>query len=103
LTDEPTAGSSVAAALALAKSRGFTRDSSVQFGRALDKTHTIGADPAPHLKLEYLDKDGRALKPKEVRDLMHDVSSYYSFAFCVIFILITPFVFSLYVWSIGFP
>lgn len=45
---------------------GFGRTGEQQFGRTLDKAHWISDDPAPNLKLEYIDKEGHALKPKEV-------------------------------------
>jgi hypothetical protein len=75
LNDEPLASGGVAAALELAKRRGMHRVlKEEQLGRETDKTFEMGKDdPAPNIKLEYRDKQGRPLKPKEAFRMMSHV------------------------------
>lgn len=65
---------SVSAALAQLSRRGgvdkVTQNSTVLVGRKQDGVFDLRDDPAPHLKLEYLDADGQQLRPKEAHRLM---------------------------------
>jgi len=72
LSDEPALDGGLGAALKMAKLRGFLHQESEQIGRAQDKEFRLRAeeDPAPNIKLEYLDEFGRELKPKEAFRLL---------------------------------
>jgi len=63
----------VVAALDVIKRRGLLHQhDNLQAGRARDKSLAVADDPAPHIKLEYLNESGRSLKPKEAfRHLSH--------------------------------
>lgn len=65
---------SVSAALAQLSRRGgvdkVAQNSTVLVGRQQDGVFDLRDDPAPHLKLEYLDADGQQLRPKEAHRLM---------------------------------
>ena len=65
---------SVSAALAQLSRRGgvdkVAQNSTVLVGRKQDGVFDLRDDPAPHLKLEYLDADGQQLRPKEAHRLM---------------------------------
>ena len=56
--------------LAISPTPKVAQNSTVLVGRKQDGVFDLRDDPAPHLKLEYLDADGQQLRPKEAHRLM---------------------------------
>jgi len=73
LPDEPLVAGGMAATLRLLAQKGGARQLDLYSGRANDKKLAIDKDdPAPHIRLEYLDSLGRPMTPKEAfRDLSY--------------------------------